>query len=215
MACRRQCASVGLLLIPCLLIIMASRFRAPDLQNLLLHAPLNITVPFFGGPALRVFLISSDRRRVLRLVRALDSAVYPVGLVAHLTIVNATPMHIAWRRGNSAFESQLRVTNSSELAVILSDTMEVSPFYALWFLRQVGDRVSVGGGDLDHPAGIGFRGALPHAAGSLAFILRGLLAIRNCTAAVFPATDRVFVREGWQNPLLPERSPKLERAWAV
>ena len=68
-------------------------------------------------------------------------------------------------------------------------------------------------GSLRRPAGIGFRGELSHAADSLASILRRLLAIRNCTSALFPPGDRVFVREGWQNPLLPERNPKLERTW--
>jgi hypothetical protein len=156
-----------------------------------------------------VYVLASDRRRVLRLVRALDSAVYPVGLAVHLTIVNATPVHVAWGRGECRFGGKLAVANSTSPAIILSDTMEISPFYALWFLRHA--CVSVGGGDLHSPAGVGFRGGVQGEFGPLGSLLRRILAARNCSA-VFPA-DRVFVREGWQNALLPERSPRLERAW--
>jgi hypothetical protein len=92
--------------------------------------------------------------------------------------------------------------------------MEISPFFAYWYLHSA--PVSIGGGDLSRPVGLSFKwtqalnSTIFHTE-SLDSLLHDILALCNCTAKI--PSDHVFVREGWQDSVRPERSPKLARTW--
>ena len=192
----------------------------------LLQAPPNTPVLSFSGSVLQIFVFASSRRRLQRIVRALDGAAYPVGLTVNLVIVSARrgekygqyrleTTEMQWKHGWYKFEKSARVVGDGALLVILTDTMEISPFFAYWYLHSA--PVSVGGGDLSRPVGLAFTGTQAlnsttiHTE-SLVSLLRDILALCNCTARI--PSDRVYVRDGWQDPVRPERSPKLARTWA-
>jgi hypothetical protein len=193
----------------------------------LLHAPPNIPVLSFSGSVLQIFVFASSSQRLRRIVRVLDGAAYPVGLTVNLVIVSARQAgeygryrletaEMQWRHGRYRFEESARVVGDGALVVILTDTMEISPFFAYWYLHSA--PVSIGGGDLSRPVGLAFTGVeslnstIIHTQ-SLVSLLHNILALCNCSAKI--PSDRVYVRDGWQDPVRPERSPKLARTWAL
>jgi hypothetical protein len=163
------------------------------------------------------------------MMQALNSAVYPRGkqLRVELIVVTMNPLINAtmfarrsrWRHGRIRIESEIRMVNLSSLVVLLKDTAEVSPFYALWFLLHCNtSAVVMGGGNVSSPVGVGVRSELwnglvsnfsnysdPDA------LIRGI----KDYPAMYPRLEdgRVFVRSEVQSPVMPERDPKLVRAW--
>ena len=174
----------------------------------------NITAMFSGVCVLTVVVNSSDETRLLRLVRMLDTAVYDVCQVD--LVVVTTGMNVSrrfdWGHGELRITSGFdAVGNASLVVVLLEDAMEVSPFFALWFLLQRTPGVTAGGGCPSHPAGLAVDSQLWNQV-----VDRGLpLVCNNCTTASFPALSdgRVFVRHEFQPPARAERSPKLVRSW--
>ena len=181
----------------------------------------NITAMFSASPvrALRVFVISSDGTRLPRLVGMLENAVYPGGLRVDLVIVGARRRNtsdLRWSHGALSSSSGLVPVTDESLAVVLGDAMEISPFYALWFLLQWNTPLVSGGGDRLRPAGLAVSSRLWNSASArpLPELLDALVAVCHCSA-VFPmlGDGRVFVRHEYQLPVLAERYPILVRAW--
>jgi hypothetical protein len=135
--------------------------------------------------------------------------------VCQVNLVVVTGMNVSWfdwGHGELRFTSSFdAVGNASLVVVLLEDAMEVSPFFALWFLLQRTPGVTAGGGCPSHPAGLAVDSQLWNQV-----VDRGLpLVCNNCTTASFPALSdgRVFVRHEFQPPARAERSPKLVRSW--
>ena len=177
----------------------------------------DITAMLSGVRALTVVVKNSDETRLLRLVRMLDTAVYDVCRV-DLVVVTFRPLLLDWRHGGVRFTSTFDAVGNASLVVVLHDAMEVSPFFALWFLLQHTDTVvSSGGGSPLHPAGLAVDYLMWN---EVVRVLRhrsvydAITSVCNCTA-VFPALSdgRVFVRHAFQSPMRVEHSPKLVRSW--
>ena len=193
--------------------------------ELLLASPNHAPMLSFSGSVLQIFVFASSRQRLQRIVRALDGAVYPVGLTVNLVIVSVKragqrgqyrleASEMQWKHGRYTFEKYASVVGDGALVVILTDTMEISPFFAFWFLHNA--PLSIGGGDLSRPVGLAFTGveslnSTTIHTQSLVSLLHHILALCNCSARI--PDDRVYVRDGWQDPVRPERSPKLARTW--
>ncbi len=145
-----------------------------------------------------------------------------------------------WDRGRCRIVKTLQPVNESaapSLVLLLEDRMEVSPFYAFWFFHLERNRTGEnndnnnnhdyyllsGGGNLTHPAGIAVTSGawnrwLNAEGGSMdQLVLKAAASslANNHSSVVFPRLDdgRVFVRHEAQSPVLPERDPKLVRAW--
>jgi len=174
----------------------------------------NITAMFSGVCVLTVVVNSSDETRLLRLVRMLDTAVYDVCQVDLVVVTGMNVSRFDWGHGKLRITSGFdAVGNASLVVVLLEDAMEVSPFFALWFLLQRTPGVTAGGGCPSHPAGL----AVDSQLWNQVVVDRGGLPLvcNNCTTASFPALSdgRVFVRHEFQPPARAERSPKLVRSW--
>ena len=178
--------------------------------------------------SLYLYVVASNEHHLLRMLQALNSAVYPREgqLCVELVVVTMNPLinaanfarrsHYYWRHGSIRVESAARVVNQSSFVILLEDTAEVSPFYALWFLLHLNSSaVVIGGGNASSPVGVGVRSELWN---DLVFnfsevdaLLRG---VRDYPI-IHPrlADGRVFVRKEVQSLVMPERDPKLVRAW--
>jgi hypothetical protein len=177
----------------------------------------------FPAPPICLFVLSSDVDQLPRTVRMLNSAAYPKSLFVDLIIVNSmlnTTEGMNWSHGHFYSEKHLRHTNhSSTIVIVIDDTMEVSPFFAYWFLLQRNVSVVVGGNTATGFAVDGvlwnkwfqtMNGDQPTVIG----LLLDFTLLCDCDV-VFPllSDGRVFVRNAFQSPVEPETFPKLVRAW--
>ena len=192
----------------------------------------NITAMFSASPmrSLRVFVIGSDGNRLRRMVRMLENAGYPrygvfsVDLVIVVSSLNTSGLAMNWSHGELSFSSGFVPVNDESLVVVLEDAMEISPFYAFWFLLQWNVSLISGGGDRFSPSGLAVGSQLWNNAihttrceeCPFPKLFETVMAVCNCSA-VFPVLDdgRVFVRHEYQLPVHAERFPRLVRTWNI
>lgn len=197
----------------------------PDVSEFLLKAE-GVEVSWSTSFAsLYLYVVASNEHHLSRMMEALNSAVYPklrveLVVVTRNPLINATMRRSHWTHGRIRVESAMRVVNRSSLVVVLEDTAEVSPFYALWFLLHRNTSAVViimGGGNLSSPAGVGIHSELWNDlvvfhSSNISAVLRR---VRDYPS-IFPRLkddNRVFVRSEAQSAVMPERDPKLVRAW--
>lgn len=191
----------------------------------------NLTAMFSASPvrSLKVYVVSSDGFRLLRMVRMLENAGYPkycdfsVDLVVIVVpSFNASGLAMNWSHGVLSFSSVFSPVKNESLVLVLDDAMEISPFFAFWFLLQWNASLVSGGGGQLSPVGLALGGRLWNgvigATGCgecpLPKLFEAVLAVCNCSA-VFPSLGdgRVFVRREYQSPVQAERFPRLVRTW--
>jgi hypothetical protein len=169
---------------------------------------------------LYVMMGSSDSANLVRLVRLLGSAGYP-GASVELVIVSSFMLNASgvpvvqsmnWSLGVVRVEREFGLVANGSMVVFFEDFMEVSPLFSFWFLLQWDSPVVLGGTDLNRPAGLAVDGRLWNrriqlvSGGNQSLgMFRDFLRLCGC-AAVCPLLEdaRVFVRNEYQSPVLPE-----------
>jgi hypothetical protein len=182
----------------CITIVCRGEHQFPRLEEMLLRAayPRRVSVD--------LALVGGDLRRPI--------------------MINASVVgRKLWTRGRtSLLGDQLQPVNAScSFVLLLEDHMELSPFFALWFLLRWKDGVLVvGGGNCTHPAGVAmsrdmWNGWVGAKSSSFPLFSPPAVCASSNGTARFPSLKdgRVFVRNEAQSPLLPERSPLLVRSW--
>ena len=199
----------------------------------ILYAPsVNISDLFSSSPVKTLYLcvIGSDSTRLSRMIRMLDSAGYPgikVELVVVTSLLNASSVvkSMNWSLGAFKVERGLSPVDSREsMVVFFEDFMEVSPLFPFWFLLQWKVPVILGGNDLNRPAGVAvngwlwnqrFKSSVYNQSTSLS-MFRDFLRLCDCFAShPLLEDERVFVRNVYQSPVLPETAPRLVRTWNI
>ncbi len=189
---------------------------------------LNMSALFFASPISKLCLVvlSSDGNRLPRTVQMLETAAYPDMHAVDLVIVNNIPnsslitKNLNWSHGQFHLKTRIKplkhTARHSTVVVVIDDRMEVSPFYAFWFLLQSNASVISGGA-----TGFAVSGGLWNRLFEMKYhadqpTVLGLLMestlLCNCSL-VFPRLDygRVFVRNTFQSPVKPESFPKSGR----
>jgi hypothetical protein len=204
-----------------------------ELQDEMLHATgVKISALFPPSPVktLYLYVVGSDSTRLARMIRMLDSAGYPgikVELVVVSSLLNASSVvtSMNWSLGAFKVEQRLSPVDSREsMVVFFEDFMEVSPLFPFWFLLQWKVPVILGGNDLNRPAGVAvngwlwnqrFKSSVYNQSTSLG-MFRDFQLLCDCFAA-YPLLEdeRVFVRNVYQSPVLPETAPRLVRTWNI
>ena len=185
-------------------------------------------------PTIQIHILASNIHNLKRLVTSLNAADYGPA-VANLTIFgDRSVVHRleSWRHGGYKFITrhtpgvhQLQ-DSTKQMVIVLDDSMEVSPMYALWFLiqgcAQPNATAIAGGGSV---AGLAMtadvwndftrKWTTVNNTTITKSVLSYLSRLPNSTIIMplLPSKDHVFVRPEWQNPVYVEHPPKLMRSW--
>ena len=190
--CVIACSLLVALALLFLLVILAERFNAPCI--------------IVDDPVLSICLLGTSQTATRFALAELNWAFYPPHMTVELFLVgNATIA--AWRHKipiRHVASPPRRFHDLARCIVVLNDTAEVSPVFAYWFYyacgRAKGDFVVSGG-----EAGMAFSGKMWER-----WVANKSLFISD--AAIHPPAGYVFVRTTRQNPMEPERAPKLVRS---
>lgn len=225
----QTCASMALILITYGVLLMHStkhRSRHAGSKRNITNFTTCQTVP-----VIHMHIFASSEQNLHRLIKSLDAADYgPVR--ANINIFsNQTLEHTTepWRHGGykiseAPLPMEIQKSWHDTLVIIFDDQMEASPLHALWFLiqhcAQTNATAIAGGGEsMDSLAGLAMTLDMWNAFAtkkitdlSTRSVVSYLSLLPNAIIIV-PSIDHAFVRLEWQDPLAPERAPKLMRAW--
>ena len=159
-----------------------------------------------AAESLSICLFSTAEAATRRALAELNWAYYPVDVAVELYIVGSIPVDAPWRHlpYQHVAAPPRRFHDRARCIVALNDTDEVSPVFGFWFYnacKRATGEFSVSGGE----AGLAFSGGAAW---------EGWVANRSSfiPAAIRPPTGYTFVRSVRQNPVEPERPPKLARS---
>ena len=173
------------------------------------------------GGVISLCVIGRSSHSLHNFLVSLNRAYYPRHSTVHLTVVVSLPSLvlpiISWTRGSYHVVQNVPRVRDGMCTVIFDDSMEVSPIFSYWYMDACArDGVDVVAGGFER-VGLAFMKGnhLLHRFRVANFTskLVELVEKYNMTVRYPSELDEgyVYVRAHRQNPMMPERVPRLQR----